>query len=258
MTGRRKILTPAVRQAEICEFVTQRGEASVEVLAARFSASAETIRRDLGLLAKAGHLRKVHGGAKAISPEQEGAFGVRMRRNSLAKQLIAEKLVKLVKPGMTLFLDTGSTTLICAQALARVKRLTVITNGARVAAALAEGTGGAEIYLLGGRYRGDNAQTVGVTALGEIDMYHADMAVLTVGAVDETGVSDFSNHESQVARAMIRASASLTVVADHTKFGRRAPFKLCALEGIDRIVVNQPPEARLQQALTQAGVDVCM
>jgi DeoR family glycerol-3-phosphate regulon repressor len=247
-----------MRQAEICEFITNRGEASVEVLAARFATSAETIRRDLGLLANAGLLRKVHGGAKAISAEQEGAFGVRMRRNSRAKKLIAERLAKLVKPGMTLFLDTGSTTLFCAQALARVKRLTVITNATRVAAALAEGSGGAEIYLLGGRYRGDNAQTVGVTALGEIDMYQADMAVLTVGAVDETGVSDFSNHESQVARAMIRASASLTVVADHTKFGRRAPFKVSNLDGIERIVANQAPGAALQQALTRAGVTLCV
>jgi len=247
-----------MRQAEICDYVTSRGEATVEMLAGRFATSAETIRRDLGLLANAGRLHKVHGGAKALLAREEGAFGARMRRNALAKQLIAEKLVKYVKPGMTLFMDTGSTTLICAQALARVKRLTVITNATRVAATFAEGSGGAEIYMLGGRYRGDNAQTVGVTALGEIDIYHADMAVLTVGAVDESGVTDFSDHEAQVARAMIRSARSLTVVVDHTKFNHATTFRVCSLDRIGNLITDQAPKGGLAQALTHAGVTVCV
>lgn len=256
MSSPRATLSPTMRQARIQEFIASRGEATVEQLAQRFRASAETIRRDLGVLANAGHLLKVHGGAKMPTRRDEGAFEARMRRNALAKQRIAETLLQVVKPGQTLFLDTGSTTLICAQALARVKRLTIITNATRIAAAFAAGSGGAEIYLLGGRYRGDNAQTVGVTATGEIDLYHADMAILTVGAINETGVTDYSNNEAQVARAMIRASDRLTVVADHTKFNQAAAFRVSDLHGIDRLIADRPPADNLAQALKAAHVAV--
>ncbi len=250
------MLTPASRQAEISDYVARRGEVTVDALALRFGTSAETIRRDLGLLANAGLLRKVHGGAKATSSAQEGAFGARMRRNFSAKQMVAENLSTLVKPGMTLFMDTGSTTLICAQALARVRRLTVITNSTRIASALAGDSGDAEVYLLGGRYRGDNAQTVGVTALGEIDMYQADMAVLTIGALDEGGASDFSNHEAQVARAMVRASKSVALVADHSKFGQSAAFRVASLTEVTRLVIDRVPDGPLLSALRDADVEV--
>jgi DeoR/GlpR family transcriptional regulator of sugar metabolism len=64
--------------------------------------------------------------------------------------LIAEKITKLIMPRQTIFMDTGSTTLICAEALARVKGLKVITNSTRIAATFASATGEAEVYLLGG------------------------------------------------------------------------------------------------------------
>ncbi len=245
-----------MRQARIQEFVSRHGHARVDQLADRFGASAETIRRDLGILDNAGRLRKVHGGAQAIVARSEGMFEARMRHNALAKQRISEKLLEVVRPGMTLFMDTGSTTLICAQALARVKRLTVITNATRIAAAFAEGSGNAEIYLLGGRYRGDNAQTVGVTAMGEIDLYRADMAVLTVGALDAKGATDFSNQEAQVARAMIRGSAQLTLVVDHTKFNHTASYQVSDLAGVDYLVSSQRPQGELLRALEQAEVEI--
>ena len=245
-----------MRRARIQEFVSRHGHASVDRLVGLFGASAETIRRDLGVLANAGHLQKVHGGAQAIVARSEGRFETRMRHNAPAKQKVAENLLEVVKPGMTLFMDTGSTTLICAQALARVKRLTVITNATRIAAAFAEGSGNAEIYLLGGRYRGDNAQTVGVTAMGEIDLYRADMAVLTVGALDAKGATDFSNQEAQVARAMIRGSAQLTLVVDHTKFNHAAGYTVSNLVGVDYLVSSQRPQGELLRALEQAEVEI--
>ena len=50
---------------------------------------------------------------------------------------IAGKLAALIKPGETIFIDTGSTTLICAEDLAKINGLTVITNSVRVAQVIA-------------------------------------------------------------------------------------------------------------------------
>ena len=256
MINHRIILKPKVRQAKISDLVASRGKVSVEDLAGRFDTSAETIRRDLTVLADAGHIRKVHGGAQPATPIGEGGFDARMRRNALAKRVIAEKVVRQVSPGQTLFLDTGSTTLICAEALARVRRLTIITNSTRIADTFAKGSGAADVYLLGGFYRGDNAQTVGASLVRDVAGYQADTAIITIGALDQTGVMDFSNHEAEVARAMIASAKNLQVLADHSKFNRSAPFRVSPLAGIDQLVVDKSPDANLSGALATGGIEV--
>lgn len=225
-------------------------------MAEKFDTSLETIRRDLAVLVEAGQLRKVHGGARALMVQGEGEFEVRMRRNALAKHQIAEKLIDLVSPHQTLFMDTGSTTLICAQALARIRNLTIITNSTRIAATFSEGRGGAEVYLLGGLFHGGNSQTVGGETMRQIGCYRADMAIITVGGIDGGGVMDFSNHEAQVARAMIAAAGQVTIVADGSKFNKPAAFRVSDLQGIDQAVFEKMPDAALKVALKTAEVTV--
>ena len=256
MTGKRNHIRPDIRQARILELVNQRGEASVEQLATKFAASSETIRRDLSALADAGQLRKLHGGARALIPLGEGDFEARMRRNTLAKHLIAEKLAKRIKPGQVLFLDTGSTTLICASALVKIKNLTIITNATRIAAAFAAGSGGAAVYLLGGLYRGDNAQTVGAGTVHEIASYQADIAILTAGCVNQTGMMDYSQQEAMVAQSMAATSARVIALADHSKLNKRAPFKACDLAGLTTLISDRPPDGPLTKSLQAAGVEI--
>lgn len=247
-------MRPGLRQAQICELVNRRGEVSVEDLAERFHASPETIRRDLGALAEAGRLRKVHGGARALGGLEEGALRARMRQNLLAKQLIAEKAARLVMPGMVLFVDTGSTTLIAARELARIRRLTVITNSTQVAETFATGAGAADVILLGGRYRHDNAQSVGAEAIAQAGLYSADMALLTIGALDSHGAMDFSSHEAELARAMIANAQSCTLLADHSKLNKRAAYRVCRLDQVATLVTDREPEESLKESLKKNRV----
>src|SRR3546814_13173669 len=88
--------------------------------------------------------------------------------NAVAKRMIAEKAARLIAPGATLFIDTGSTTLMCAEEIGKIAGLTVITNSTRIAAVLAERGNRTTVFLLGGRFDGDNGETVGPTAIAEI------------------------------------------------------------------------------------------
>ncbi len=249
-------MRPKFRKAAILEFVEQRGKASVEELAGKFAMSPETVRRDLKALAGDGRVRKVHGGVVKIAPGQEGPFDERLGQNTLAKQLIAEKLVKTIRPGQSVLIDTGSTTLIGAEALARLRDLTVITNSTRIAHAVASWTEDATVILLGGAYRHDNAQTVGPTTCAEIGRYHSDHAVLTVGTLNGRGAFDYSLDEAEVARAMIDASDLVTVVADSSKLNRSSPFKVCEHDQIDRLILDKDPDAGLLRQFEAAGVEV--
>jgi DeoR family glycerol-3-phosphate regulon repressor len=248
---------PKLRQEKIAETVRRYGKASVEQLAERFRTSHETIRRDLTALAEAGAVQKVHGGAKPPRVREESPFRERMALNAVGKRIIAEKAVRLIAPGETLFIDTGSTTLMCAEEICRIGGLTVITNSARIASVLAERGNRAAVFLLGGRFDGDNLETAGPVALAEIQSYHADHALITVGALDQNaGAADFNFDEAQVARAMIDNADNLIVLADASKFRRTAAFRVCPLERIDALVTDRRPQGELQAALATAKVTV--
>ncbi|WP_116600256.1 DeoR/GlpR family DNA-binding transcription regulator [Primorskyibacter marinus] len=256
MVGKRQALRPSVRRAAIHEIIEKTGGASVDALAERFDASTETVRRDLNALAKAGRVRKVHGGAVKASITPEGLFEERLAVNAQAKQEIAEKLSKLVEPGQSIMMDTGSTTLVCAGALAHVRDLTVITNSVRIAQTIASVNNGSRVILLGGTYRTDNSQTVGAHTCSEISRIRTDHVVLTVTGFDGSGAYDFSESEAQIARAMAENTGALTVVADSSKFGRNSTFKVCNLERIDRLVLESNPLPDAKAALIAAGIAV--
>ena len=249
-------LRPKARKTAIADFVTRRGKATVDELVNKFGASPETVRRDLNALADAGQIRKIHGGAVRLASTEEGAFDERLRKNTLAKQLVAEKLVKTVVPGQSLFIDTGTTTLICAETLVRVRDLTVITNSIRIASVFSEQGNRTNVILLGGTYRHENAQTVGAATIAELGRYRTDLALLTVGTLDVGGAYDFSHEEAQVARAMVGSAERVTVVSDTSKTNKRATFQVCALNEIDRLVLEKAPDETLQTALVSAGVEV--
>ena len=250
-------MKPRQRQSRILDVVAREGGATVEALAVEFDVSAETIRRDLAQLAMSGALQKVHGGARRLRLHAEGSFQERMGEDAVAKQVIAEKLATIVEPGDTLFMDTGTTTLFCAEALAEVERLTVITNSVRVAQALSRGPGRARVFLLGGDYAPENAQTCGAMVLDQIDQFQADHAVLAVAALDPVaGVADTDIDEAQIARRMMANATNVIVVAQAAKLGRKAAHRICRLDEVDMLVCDMVPGDAFLAALDAAQVQV--
>lgn len=250
-------MKPHERQPQIEAIIRREGEVSVEMLAARFDVSAETIRRDLGLLAEQGRVQKVHGGARRPWLVAEPSHGEREVASAAEKAQIGRRLADAIAPGETIFIDTGSTTLAAAEALAAVPGLTVITNSCRLAERLAQAGSDADVHLLGGRYGADNAQTTGHAVIEQIAQFRADRAVLTVAAVDpQMGAMDASLDEAQVARAMIRHARQLTVLADATKFGRQAAYAVCGAEEIDLIISDGRLDKAHREALRDKGVEL--
>lgn len=226
-------------------------------LALRFLVSTETIRRDLSVLAEDGRVQKVHGGARRPRLIAEGSFSDREVTEAAAKARIGQRLGDAVEPGETLFIDTGSTTLAAAAALAAIPGLTIITNSCRLAERLGKAGSDAQIFLLGGRYGADNAQTTGTAVIEQLRGFQADRAILTVAALDPAvGAMDASLDEAEVARAMVARARRVTILADGTKFGRRAAFAVCATDEIDLIISDGQPEKAHKEALTDKGVEL--
>lgn len=250
-------MRPETRRDRIVEIVRERARVSVDALAEELDTSRETIRRDLTDLAGRGYIRKFHGGAALPDLQGEGPFQARMADNPTSKRQIAKQAASLFRPGDTLFIDTGTTTVAFAEELVKTPGLTVITNSASIAQIMSRNDNGSRVFLLGGEYRADANEALGPLTVEQIGRFRAHDVVLTAGAVDAAaGVMDFSVEETEVARAMIAQAQTVTVLADSSKHGQVALFQVCSLDRVDRLVVDRLADKALAEALRAAGVEI--
>lgn len=251
------MMKPDERREKIAAVVRETSRASVDELAKMLDISRETVRRDLTLLSEQGLLRKVHGGAVQPQTAREGSLRDREAANRPQKIAIGRCAAQLFDNGDSIFIDAGTTTTLFAAALAEIGGFTVMTNSVPVAARLTESRLSNEVYLLGGRYAAENQEVLGPVALDQINGFHADHAVLAIGAVDLTGKGmDYNADEAYIAKAMLRRARHKTVLADSSKFGRHALFQVCEARDIDRLITDAAPPPPLLQALEDAGVEV--
>jgi DeoR family glycerol-3-phosphate regulon repressor len=187
----------------------------------------------------------------------ESTFRDRISENVTAKRLIAKAASTLVSPGETIFIDTGSTTLIFAEEIADIGNLTVITNSSKIAEVISAHNNASCVFLVGGNFDADNRETYGPLAHAQLRSFQAHHAVLTIGALDATGgAMDYNIDEAQVARVMVEQAQALIVLADASKFNRIASFKVCALGQITHLVCETLPGPELAGALARNEVQV--
>ncbi len=250
-------LKPQLRRSAILDLARQDVELRVDEIAERFGVSRETIRRDLVHLDARRLLRRVHGGAERPRAGVEASFSQRLTDNVEEKLRIAKTAASLFDANDTLMIDTGSTTEVFAAELAKRGRFTIITNSIGVAQHVHGAKRSSRVYLLGGEYRGETGETLGSVTLDQLTRFRADHAVLTVGGIDAAGgFMDYDVEEAMVARTMIAQVQNVTVVADHSKFGQIAMFKICELSAVSRLVTDQPPASALIEALRTHRVEI--
>jgi DeoR family glycerol-3-phosphate regulon repressor len=250
-------MSKAARQAKIIELIRRNKKVTVNDLAEFLESSKETIRRDLTALENSGKVRKFHGGATLPETLGEGPLSERMGEHAAAKMLIGTMAREIVSAGETVFMDTGSTSIYFAEALAEIQGLTVITNSVDIARTISSSEYHSDVFLLGGQFRNGNRQTTGSLVLSQIHLFSAHHVILTVGALDShRGVMDYSVEEAQIAQVMIEQAETVTVIADSSKFNQIASFKVCDLEQIDNLICEQRPPEELVRSLQEGGVNI--
>lgn len=246
---------PSRWQEAILEAVRREGRARIAVLARQLDISDETVRRHVRPLVERGLLRREHGAVIWAGPA-EAPFARRLRVQAAAKQAIACAVAARVEDGATVMLDTGSTTAYVAQALAARRGLTVVTNGLEIARSLV-GRNGHKVYLAGGELDARLAAALGHEALAFVDQFRADLAILSIAAIDaREGLMDYELDEARLARAMMRRARSVVVAVDRSKFGRRAAVRVAGLEEVDVLVTDAAPPEPFPAQLASAEVEL--
>ncbi|WP_238391905.1 MULTISPECIES: DeoR/GlpR family DNA-binding transcription regulator [unclassified Mycolicibacterium] len=248
-------MLPVERQEAIVEAVGTDQVVSTDELVRRLGVSAETVRRDLALLEEMGAIRRVHGGAAAVTDRRvvEPSFTERSAIRHQAKVQLARVAVEILQPGQTVIIDIGTTAVAVAQSIPRGFTGTIITPSLPVAVELADRPG-VQVLVAGGRVRpGDLACSSAYTKAFFSEIY-ADVALLGSGGVDASaGLTDFHLDEIDVRRTIIENSARSYILADASKLGQVAPYKVCDLAAVSGLITDESTVPAVAAAIEEAG-----
>ncbi|OAN57370.1 DeoR/GlpR family DNA-binding transcription regulator [Sphingomonas sp. TDK1] len=238
------------------ELLGQRGHWSIGELADRFEVSEETIRRDVRQLEQTGRVRKIHGGVCLPGGVLEPPYRQRLRDQADAKQRIAERAVALVQPGMTLMLDSGTTTLWLARALGQMRDLTVITNSIEIAAQVL-GHPGQRLFVAGGAVDLDYHAAFGSEPIDYCRQFAPDLTVLSMGAVDAArGFLDFDAGEATFKRSLLPRARRVAVLCDATKFNKPGFVHVAQFGDVQDLVTDRAPPEDIAAAAAAAGTAI--
>lgn len=240
------------RHGEILRRLTADGTVSITELADFFDVSRQTIRRDLKHLADRGQLDLVHGGATLFEPT-EAAFTERREENADAKAAIGRAAAGLVRDGMVVFLDSGTTTLAVAQALSERKNLTICTTSLSIALLMCRQPL-VRVHMLGGEIDPDEEAAVGIDALEAISHFRVDVAFLGGGGLSPDGeVTDFTRNGAEQRSRMAATASKAYFVLDSSKFGRLTPLRIPRFELAAGVIVDRRPSEAMVEALERRG-----
>jgi DeoR family transcriptional regulator, aga operon transcriptional repressor len=236
--GVQKKQTATARRSAILAKLSSAGEVFVLELASDFDVTPMTIRRDLEALEGENALTRTHGGAifskRSVA---EFAFLERNRTSIEEKKAIARAAAEMVVPGMRIVIDTGTTTLEVARALAGVERLQILTSSLAVASAL-HAHPHMDVVLLGGSVHNNSPDLSGSLTEDNLRKFRVDLAILGADALDERGLYTTDLGIARVSEAMIDVAEDTVLVADSRKFRRNSFVKFADWDTIDHVIVD--------------------
>ncbi len=249
------------RRNKIVDMVNTQGSVLVLDLSNIFGISEVTIRADLRLLEEKGLLTRFHGGAArpgsnlAETENQEVMLEDRYQLASDPKKRIAKAAAALIKEGMTVILDSGSTTLLIAEELVNMNNITVITNSLPAAFALSDNKD-ITLVVCGGTVRHKTHSMHGTIAERSLQGICADLMFVGADGIDAThGITTF-NEGYSISSVMAAAAHKVIAVLDATKFNRRGFNQVLPMEKIHCVMTDSEIAQSDIAALAETGVEL--
>ena len=245
------------RQRALIELVERQGDLTLEEACRSFDISPATARRDFVEIVSRGAADKTWGGLRrntaTTSSEDMVPSDKRETLQVAQKERIARAAAALIEDGDVLVIDGGTTTLCLAVHLAN-RRVRILTNSLLFAHRidrLRTNPGGAEVFLTGGFLYPGSGLLVGPQAVENIARYHARLAFISAGGLDENGSTNTNQLVVESERAMIRAAERTVILADSTKWSRRDMVRTCTWDEISVLVTDVAPQAAGGPDLTE-------
>lgn len=248
-------LRKSQRQEKILAALHLNPSLRVHQLSEALGVSAETVRRDLAELDDSGKIKRTYGGA-VRAQEFEPALSERLMLHVGERQAIAERTVGLLRGVEAMLIGGGSTTLHFAKALSATEQaLTVITPAYNVAVELSRNPR-IEVICLPGNFDGHEGLVHGPSTISAVAGFHLPVAVIGVSGLHRGGISEAMPGAAEVYRAIISNADRVFIVADSSKFNKRALTLLSDWQDNFTLVTDAEPDGELRAALQDRGARI--
>lgn len=232
------------RQELINDLLKVNGEVSSKELADELSVSMMTINRDLKELTKwEDDIQLVHGGAIYRDENSfENPISIKEEVSVQEKKMIAKFCRTLVKPGSSVFIETGTTTLAVAREIFTIKNCQFYTNSLLVMNALSKYED-IQLHCVPGKYRDLSKGFLGLETAEFVQHFNFDVAFIGAEGINlESGVSLPNEEDAFTKKAILKQSKKTILVADHKKFDLSYLYKVGNITDFDMIVTDLPSD----------------
>ena len=243
---------------KICTLLREQGAVTTATLVELFGVSTETIRKDLLFLEHQGLLSKVHGGAVSkgdMRPFLE--LPERSKKQTPQKKELSLRAADFISDGNIIGIDSGSTAVLLAEVIRdRFSSLTVITHSYDVFEILGRQPG-FSVILCGGHYLPSENAFCGALTLDMLSHLHMQKVFLFPSAISlEYGVCDYQKDLYQVQRQLLKSSDEIYILADSSKFEKKALLKLDDTKSEYHYITDSDLSEELKQLYTENHITV--
>ena len=230
------------RRERLAQLLRQHRYLPIQQLCEQLNISMATVRRDLAVLAGTKQITRTYGGALSDFNEHFASFAERRAVARTPKREIAQQALGLLKPGMTCYLDAGTTMLPLAEILRHkpVHPLTVVTNNLPVAETLAE-VPELEIHLVGGILLRRQSVLLGEQACRNVRSWNFDLVFLGAEGMTSEGVFNSQKDVVLFQRAVASRARRVALCLDASKLGHEATDFLLPWSKIDLLLTDAAP-----------------
>lgn len=252
----------AERQKKIKEILLDYKHIDVNTLCSLLDVSIATVRRDLDRLEQEKFLKKEHGGAILIEGEpNEVIINIGSENYSREKRIIGRTAADMIEDGEAIFIGSGETCTCLSQHINQsLKNLIVVTNNINVVLEMVKKPG-ISVLMLGGDIEvlDNHLATYGMYAHTNIKNMYIDKAFISSeGATIEEGYTLSSRRQAMLNKIVIEHANETIMLADYTKFGKRAFVPLASLDHFKRVVSNIQLDEKYKEYFYDRGVKVFM
>ena len=246
------------RERAILSLIEKRGFISFRELDKSSIASPATVRRDLERLAVAGRIVRVHGGAKMPDAVNSGLTGVpfheNIKKHAAEKAAIGKAAAALCKPGESIIIDGGSTTLQMCPHLEGLE-LQVVTNSLHIVSALLPQVR-TRVYLpAGALFREQNIVLSPFEDDGS-SHYQASKMFLGAAAVGSKGLMQTDVILLQAERRLMARADSVVLMVDSSKFRVSGGQAMCDLKAIGTVITDEAISDKDARMIKRAAIDL--
>ena len=250
--------TTMARRARVLDALQKADLVRVPDLANMLNVAEVTVRRDLDDLAAQGVVERFHGGARLLARTEQAPPSRTRGGLDSRKKRIAECAATFVRPGDTVMLSGGTTTLAVFREIASMD-VRIVTNNAMIVGEISDQMR-AELFVLGGEYNRHTRALNGDLTNLTLNEINGTICFLGTNAVSQkAGVTSTIYAAAFVNRLMAKQCENrVVVVADASKIGVTAQFLSMPMTSVQRLITDADADPAEIAAYRAAGLQVSL